>query len=401
MTTYDQVLQMHLRSVAGEIATLRGKVSTLEKGLRQAQLAYSSVDTSQGNGNLVVTDGQGNVTGVMGLQGDGTTAFVAANTSVAAVPTPPLATPGPLSLGIQWDGGFSSGVLPVDWDHMEIHLSTTSGFTPSFATIVGTLKKPGYHVVTGLTNGTTYYAALVPVNRSGAQGTPSAQTATTVSATPGLELLYYSTGSPAVGTLVLSVTTAAGTDSVGNQFLAGTTSYINSGGVPQYAAATDGGDTSYYYWGGSSWIIVADVGIAGSPPIFTITALNGAQVSGNLQVIGGVYEVTSWTNVTSFSTGFSGSNVQYALLAWGVNGLLSVAFRGELILTGTTAADSSMFTIPYTFSRNHDYVTPNNLSGYAAGNRVVRVASSGAVRCEPAGSNTNFVILDGVIAPVS
>jgi hypothetical protein len=57
-----------------------------------------------------------------------------------------------------------------------------------------------------------------------------------------------------------------------------------------------------------------------------------------------------------------------------------------------------MFTIPYTFARNQDFVTSNNLSGYVAGNTVVRVATSGNIRAEPSGTNGNVVVLDGIIA---
>lgn len=64
---------------------------------------------------------------------------------------------------------------PADFDHTEVHLSVVSGFTPSSATLQGTLRKAGSFVVSPLDAGVTYYAALVPVNTSGISGTPSDQ----------------------------------------------------------------------------------------------------------------------------------------------------------------------------------------------------------------------------------
>lgn len=69
--------------------------------------------------------------------------------------------------------------VPADFDHVEIHVDTTTGFTPADLTRVGTLRKSGSFVATPLIAGTTYYAVLVPVNTSGISGTPSAQASAT------------------------------------------------------------------------------------------------------------------------------------------------------------------------------------------------------------------------------
>lgn len=111
-----------------------------------------------------------------------------------------------------------------------------------------------------------------------------------------------------------------------------------------------------------------------------------------------------WTTITSFSTGFQAGSPapQYALEPVGIGGSVgNVRLRGQVIANATNAADAAMFSVPYTFARNQDYVTPTNASGYSAGNRVVRVASSGTIRLEPSSSNTNFVLLDGIVAPRS
>jgi hypothetical protein len=52
---------------------------------------------------------------------------------------------------------------------------------------------------------------------------------------------FFYSGAPASGNLVASIATAAGTDSVGNAYLAGLVSYTNNGGTFQACALTSGG----------------------------------------------------------------------------------------------------------------------------------------------------------------
>lgn len=80
------------------------------------------------------------------------------------------------SVVIGW-GGLDSGgaAMPVDFDRAEVHLSTVSGFTPSPATRVDTMRRGGTVTVSNLAYGVTYYARLVAYDMSGNASTPSAQ----------------------------------------------------------------------------------------------------------------------------------------------------------------------------------------------------------------------------------
>jgi hypothetical protein len=212
---------------------------------------------------------------------------------------------------------------------------------------------------------------------------------------------FFYSGSPAPGALRASIAPGNGTDPYGNPYLAGVVAYFYSGTTPQWASILDGGDLSFRIWNGTSWAVGPVLSTDTSGDLLIGTAGGFIQFTGQTQFVNGIYTSTAWTTVASFNAGFSGTGVQYALMPQGVGGSPSVALQGEVILTGTTAADSAMFSVPFAFSRTRDYVTPNNLSGYTAGQRVVRVASSGNIRCEPSGSNTNFVILDGIIASIT
>jgi hypothetical protein len=69
---------------------------------------------------------------------------------------------------------FTAPTVGVPAAEYELHLSTTSGFTPSSATRREVSAATGFDV-TGLAAGTTYYAVVVPRDERGNRGTPSAQ----------------------------------------------------------------------------------------------------------------------------------------------------------------------------------------------------------------------------------
>lgn len=82
-------------------------------------------------------------------------------------------------LKIAWDGltSTSGGMVAAapDFDHVEVHVSTASGFTPSSSTYFDRLYAAGIVVYTDGVYGTTYYAKLVAVDGSGNQSVGSAQ----------------------------------------------------------------------------------------------------------------------------------------------------------------------------------------------------------------------------------
>jgi hypothetical protein len=85
-------------------------------------------------------------------------------------PSTPVVTPYLGQLQIDWNGlDVSSGQPPTDFRFVEVHLSTTgSTFTPTVATLIGTiLRGGGTWIATDLTYGTTYYSRLVAVDTVG------------------------------------------------------------------------------------------------------------------------------------------------------------------------------------------------------------------------------------------
>lgn len=90
------------------------------------------------------------------------------------------------SLKIIWDGTFTGPVLwtnrPTDFRHCEVHVSTSSGFTPDDTTRVANLFGPGNVSVPALTYGVTYYVKLKSVDSYGNKSAAS----TAVSAVPQL-----------------------------------------------------------------------------------------------------------------------------------------------------------------------------------------------------------------------
>lgn len=67
---------------------------------------------------------------------------------------------------------------PVDFDHVEVHISTSSNFGPDSSTLVGTLSHEGSFPVTPL-DAVQQYVKLVGVNTSGGSGSASSQAFTT------------------------------------------------------------------------------------------------------------------------------------------------------------------------------------------------------------------------------
>ena len=167
----DLETQHIVRQLGTQLADLQRRLASLENSSRSSQLPFSSVDA----GALSVNDEFGTTFSVIGLQGDGTFSAQDVNSLGPDQPTDPAVTPDIQSLQVGWDGGFQSGALPVNWDHLEVHVSTVDGFTPSQVTLNATMVKAGTVQAAPLVPGTTYFVVFVPVDSSGGQGTPSNQ----------------------------------------------------------------------------------------------------------------------------------------------------------------------------------------------------------------------------------
>lgn len=104
---------------------------------------------------------------------------------------------------INWDGLTTDGAVmyeaAIDFDVLEVHLSTASLFTPDNTTLVGSITGKGTWTVTDLTYDVTQYARFVAVDWSGNRSDPSAQG----SATP-VQILSPDVFDGAIGTSKLA-----------------------------------------------------------------------------------------------------------------------------------------------------------------------------------------------------
>ncbi|MCX5000981.1 hypothetical protein [Streptomyces longwoodensis] len=168
------------------------RLAQLEKRLEQversARLSHASLDDAA----ITVKDAAGTVRGAIGMQPDGTIGLVAVNGTAPGAPSAPLVTPAIGGLRVVWDGTLADGsTLPADFDHVAVHMSTTSGFTPSAATFVGTITRSGDGGMLPVTPlpYQAHYTVLIAVNTSGVASAPSAQTAATPLKVDGPDLV--------------------------------------------------------------------------------------------------------------------------------------------------------------------------------------------------------------------
>lgn len=134
----------------------------------------------------------------------------AKDTSAPAVPSTPVVSNYLGVLKIQWDGNTSAGADMItaypDFDHVDVHVSTSSNFAPTSATLFDRLFAEGTVVYTDGAYGTTYYAKLIAVDNSGNPSAASVQG----SAVPG-RVVSLDIFAGAVGTAQLAdaaITTA-------------------------------------------------------------------------------------------------------------------------------------------------------------------------------------------------
>lgn len=149
---------------------------------------------------------------------------------------------------VTWDGNNNAAdAYPPD-AFVEVHVSTTSGFTPSSSTLRGRLLGPGMFSVFGLTAGTTYYARLVGVDAYGNTTSPSTQ----VSSTTGLTTTGdYGTATIDAGAVSFNARTIGGiTTTVG-----GTTP--SSPVTGDIWLDSSSGAIIHKRWDGSAWVTQA------------------------------------------------------------------------------------------------------------------------------------------------
>lgn len=79
-------------------------------------------------------------------------------------------------LRIGWDGlGSAAQAMPIDFDRVDVHLSTTNGFTPTSATRIGSMRTAGFMIASDLTYGTTYFVKFIALDGAGNASSASIQ----------------------------------------------------------------------------------------------------------------------------------------------------------------------------------------------------------------------------------
>ncbi|MFE7129327.1 hypothetical protein ACFVIM_00510 [Streptomyces sp. NPDC057638] len=143
----------------------------LDRASRTAQLAYSSIE----NGAIEVHDDAGQLTGIIGVQPDGTTGVNIVNGPPPPRPTAPLVTSVLGGIGVRWDGTWADALAaPLDIARVEIHTAPTSSFVPGRGTLRTTMESPqGGTTVISTRASTPLFVRLVARTTSGAAGEPS------------------------------------------------------------------------------------------------------------------------------------------------------------------------------------------------------------------------------------
>lgn len=160
---------------------LADKIASFDKRLKNLERAPRLANASIEGQPLPVFDGDQVLRQTIGLQDDGTYTVVDVNGPPPPVPSAPTLESRSGALVVTWDGAFAAGTTPpADWDHVEVHVSTTSGYTPTDATQVATFNTLKGGSVTLALDPVAQYVVLQAVNTSRIESAPTVE----VSGTP-------------------------------------------------------------------------------------------------------------------------------------------------------------------------------------------------------------------------
>ncbi|MDX2947996.1 H-type lectin domain-containing protein [Streptomyces caniscabiei] len=156
-------------SIARELHDLKQRLARVEKGQRYAH------GGSLENSSLLVRDATGSLRGIVGQQADGTTAVNVVNGAAPPAPSTPTVAPALGGIAVGWDGTFADGqVMPLDWARIEVHASTTAGFTPTSDTLQATMETP-QGAISYLPATDPTYVRILARNTSGTASTPTTE----------------------------------------------------------------------------------------------------------------------------------------------------------------------------------------------------------------------------------
>lgn len=130
-----------------------------------------------------------------------------------AFPPPPPSTPVldpvslPMTIRATWDGLTNVGAaMPSDLLNVEVHASTTNGFTPSAATRVDSFTAAGVSPITGFGVGVTVYILFRAVGSTGLASTSSVVASSISQSVPDAKIGSLSAGKITTGSLFADLT---------------------------------------------------------------------------------------------------------------------------------------------------------------------------------------------------
>lgn len=265
-----------------------------------------------------ITDATGTTRTIVGQQADGGYTHADFGGPAHAAPDTPTVAGTLNGILVSWDGKVGGAAPPSDFLWTEVHMSTSSGFTPSTATLQGTLVSAAVFPISGLTVGTTYYVKLLERNTSGVASTassqasavPSSLTASLIGPLGVLNANPYFTGGDGTGWAGVS-----GTFSVSNSPPAG----------------------SPFPYAGLFTITTGGVGAAAKESGAPFNAVPGVQ-----------YLLTAWvyTAQTSVVLGFDWQNSSHALLSSGTTSVTVPANTWTLATVVLTSPSSTAYAVP-------------------------------------------------------
>ena len=150
-----------MTDIGAELARLRKDVDILK---RASRLSSASLDDTA----LEVRDDTGSLRGILGQQGDGTTAVNIVNGGPPPAPATPTAAPALGGVSVGWDGAFADGaIIPLDWARVEVHASPDAAFTPTADTLKATIETAQGGIIY-VPTAAPLYVQLLARNTSGA-----------------------------------------------------------------------------------------------------------------------------------------------------------------------------------------------------------------------------------------
>lgn len=159
--------------IAEILAGYERRLQNLERGPR---LANASIH----NQAIPIYDAALELRQTWGLQPDGTFALVDTNGPPPPVPTLPTLEARPGTLVVTWDGKFlEDAAAPADWSHVEVHVSTVSGYTPTDENQVTTFTTLKGGSVTLALDAVPQYVVLQAVSKSLTESAPTVEVAGT------------------------------------------------------------------------------------------------------------------------------------------------------------------------------------------------------------------------------